>query len=355
MDNHSDKMSGISFLYIDFTHSLPHKGVKFHGGGNYTKTLILNLEKYILAGNNSNTKVIIIWPKSYIPQNDVEKRILNSKAFGVLKTEKSLDEINYRDNSRLFLPLLGIKEFPIIKKVKANHPQLQVMITVHGLRLLDYNVDKYDEIYLTSAKDRVIYWCKDVMLAPVIKNIYKTYIKMYLRLCDDIITVSNYSLGRIFELVPDKKIFVMTQEIITPVYQNEKHTINPNYMLFVSGGVSVKNLARTIVAYKKYLQRNPKIRTMIVTGIGDELSKNLEKKLDLSSLIANRELILKGYVSQDELNELYDNAAYLVYTSKSEGYGLPVMEAASHGCPSLAAIGTSIPEVLWKSNTQKIL
>ena len=53
-----------------------------------------------------------------------------------------------------------------------------------------------------------------------------------------------------------------------------------------------------------------------------------------------------GYVSNAELSNLYDTCKYVVFTSKAEGFGLPVAEAIVHEKLVLASYQTSIPEVI---------
>lgn len=55
---------------------------------------------------------------------------------------------------------------------------------------------------------------------------------------------------------------------------------------------------------------------------------------------------LRGYVDRDELARLYRSAACLVFPSRFEGFGLPVLEAMARGCPVIAAEATSLPEVV---------
>ena len=55
------------------------------------------------------------------------------------------------------------------------------------------------------------------------------------------------------------------------------------------------------------------------------------------------------YLSFDELNELYVNCKFLLFTSKGEGFGLPILEAMMGGRPTLASWNTSIPEVAGSS------
>jgi len=52
-----------------------------------------------------------------------------------------------------------------------------------------------------------------------------------------------------------------------------------------------------------------------------------------------------GFVPDDELAALYRHAAWFVFPSWYEGFGLPAVEAMANGCPVLAARAASIPEV----------
>jgi glycosyltransferase involved in cell wall biosynthesis len=56
-------------------------------------------------------------------------------------------------------------------------------------------------------------------------------------------------------------------------------------------------------------------------------------------------LVLRG-ASDPELSALYHNAAFCLYPSCYEGYGLPIVEAFSHGKAVLASNGGSLPEVV---------
>ena len=73
----------------------------------------------------------------------------------------------------------------------------------------------------------------------------------------------------------------------------------------------------------------------------DELIATLRNEQALAGQI----LIIDG-ADDEMLATLYENAAFCLYPSVYEGYGLPVVEAFSHGKAVLASTGGSLPEVV---------
>lgn len=69
-----------------------------------------------------------------------------------------------------------------------------------------------------------------------------------------------------------------------------------------------------------------------------------------------------GYVDDDDLPHLYNLAMCFVFTSQYEGFGLPVLEAMSCGCPVITSTSSSLPEVagdagltvMWDSEEEHV-
>ena len=52
-----------------------------------------------------------------------------------------------------------------------------------------------------------------------------------------------------------------------------------------------------------------------------------------------------GFIAEDVLNELYNNAVCLVYPSSFEGFGIPVIEAMMAGCPVVSISCDAVLEI----------
>ena len=73
-------------------------------------------------------------------------------------------------------------------------------------------------------------------------------------------------------------------------------------------------------------------------------------------------IIRAGYIDDEDLEILYSNAEWFVYTSQYEGFGMPPLEAMDCGCPVITSNNSSLPEVVgnagimidWDSDEQHI-
>jgi glycosyltransferase involved in cell wall biosynthesis len=70
-----------------------------------------------------------------------------------------------------------------------------------------------------------------------------------------------------------------------------------------------------------------------------------EKDAQLARALRERGADVRGYVGDDELARLYREAAVLIFPSRFEGFGLPVVEAMASGTPVVATDDEAVREV----------
>ena len=105
------------------------------------------------------------------------------------------------------------------------------------------------------------------------------------------------------------------------------------YFLFVGGTEKRKNLATVLEAFKS-------IEGFELRVVGQNKASPVhDARRDQSGV---RWL---GFVGEEELVDLYRHATALVFPSRYEGFGLPVLEAMARLTPVIASNSSSIPEV----------
>lgn len=112
------------------------------------------------------------------------------------------------------------------------------------------------------------------------------------------------------------------------------------YILFMGDRRAYKNFLFFIEAAAPVLQKDVELQIVCCGGGNFTLDEeSLLKRLGLRSRVC------QYTVNDDTLVELYRRAAAFVYPSLYEGFGLPVLEAFSCGCPVAISESSSLPEV----------
>jgi glycosyltransferase involved in cell wall biosynthesis len=104
-----------------------------------------------------------------------------------------------------------------------------------------------------------------------------------------------------------------------------------------------KNVRRLLRAYAAFISRNRECLPLALAGGKGWLEDDLEAFIH--SLGIHEQVIMLGYVSDEELTWLYKNCFAFIYPSLFEGFGLPVLEALSLGAAVVTSNTTSLPEV----------
>jgi len=139
------------------------------------------------------------------------------------------------------------------------------------------------------------------------------------------LTVGHWHLGANFA------DFVDTEQV-TPRVQAA--TAAP-YLVMVGTIEPRKCHARALDAMERLWERGETLR-LVVTGKEGWMVGDLMERLRSHPRLG-KELFLVEQPSDPEVATLYDRAAGLLFLSRGEGFGLPLVEAASHGTPILCS------------------
>jgi glycosyltransferase involved in cell wall biosynthesis len=153
------------------------------------------------------------------------------------------------------------------------------------------------------------------------------------RKSDLVIAISHHAADTIHERlgVPRERIRVIYLGADPQTFSPGPEARKP-FLLYPANNWPHKNHQRLYEALMILRRTHPELE-LVITGsghVGTELPEGV---------------IARGRVSTPELVRLYRTASALVYPSLYEGFGLPVIEAMSTGCPVASSNVSSLPEV----------
>jgi glycosyltransferase involved in cell wall biosynthesis len=162
---------------------------------------------------------------------------------------------------------------------------------------------------------------------------------------DNIIKVTKISTNKIFPVLLSvdeefEKLKVDTEKI------RRKFDLPEKFFLYVGDVTWNKNLPRIVKASK--IAKIPLVmvgKALIETDFDRKNPWNKDR-IEVLKLTQNDPLFIKlGFVETSELVALYKMTQALLMPSLDEGFGLPVLEAMSAGCPVITSKCGSLPEV----------
>lgn len=126
-----------------------------------------------------------------------------------------------------------------------------------------------------------------------------------------------------------------------------QYAITRKMVMYAPGGFDWrKNFDGLICAYSML---SPPLRAnhqLVIVGNIEASKRVYLQKLANRAGLAKDELVITGFIPDEELVEFYNLATLFVFPSKHEGFGLPALEAMSCGVPTIGSNTTSIPEVI---------
>lgn len=192
-----------------------------------------------------------------------------------------------------------------------------VVVTVHDLTHLHFYT-RFHRFYYNK------------ILRPLYKN------------CTSIITVSDFSRNEIIEwcgIGSDKvyRVYNGTSSAFNLAVNPKLN--NSQYFLYPGNHRHYKNIKGVIEAFSRTNAFRTGIRFALTGDISEEI-------MGFASLYGVADSIdFLGFLTDSELASYYKGALFTIFVSKYEGFGLPVVEAMSVGCPVLCSNTTSLNEI----------
>ena len=159
---------------------------------------------------------------------------------------------------------------------------------------------------------------------------FKVFVRSSVKRARHVLAISERTKRDLVELygTPPEKITVTP---LAPDPEFKPAREHDSFLLFVSAIEPRKQPLAAIDA------ANAVGRKLVVVGP--------KKDAELAAELTRRGADVRGYVPKDELVRLYQSAACLVFPSRYEGFGLPVVEAMACGTPVVAAPEPALQEV----------
>jgi glycosyltransferase involved in cell wall biosynthesis len=170
--------------------------------------------------------------------------------------------------------------------------------------------------------------------------LFRTQVPRAVRRAERVLTGSERTKRDLIEryAVPESRI-VVTPYGVDPFYRPDGPRHEGRYALFV-GAIQPRKDPQAALEALALL--NGDLRLVLV---GPEKRGGAEVRETIRRLGLQDRVDLPGHVERDELAALYRGAACLVFPSRYEGFGLPVVEAMASGTPVVAARAGAVPEV----------
>jgi glycosyltransferase involved in cell wall biosynthesis len=171
-----------------------------------------------------------------------------------------------------------------------------------------------------------------------------------------VLAVSKATRRDLLELtgVPPERITVTYEAVDTDVFRmqtedrirevRDRYRLPPRYFVFLGARSPRKNVDLLFRGFDAFARASRNTVHLVMAGAPLHWKDGAVHR-QWEQLEAKEAVHFTGYVSDEDLPALYGGAVALVYPSRYEGFGLPLLEAMACGAPVIATNTASIPEV----------
>jgi glycosyltransferase involved in cell wall biosynthesis len=174
---------------------------------------------------------------------------------------------------------------------------------------------------------------------------FRTMVPRSVRRADRVLAVSERTKRDLVEHYGlDEGKVVVTLNGVDPQFRpdGDRRDSDP-YLLFVG---ALQPRKEPVVAIEALSLTSSSLRLVLV---GPDKGAERDARNAVSRFGLNGRVEFAGHVTKDELARLYRGAEALVFPSRYEGFGLPVVEAMASGTPVVATAAGAVPEVAGRA------
>lgn len=323
----------------------------------YTQNVIRNDEKLknakIIKYSKLDEKIANLEKLKFLNKANKESKIKRVAIKIVLLALKVFAEISlrldfnnpykkvYKDIDVFFSPIKAIpRHVRSIKRIKKYTILYDVIPIVFPENYPDFqNKDTWFYKLIHSLN-------KDDYYFAISDYTKKDFIKYVKNITPEHITPIPLSLGNPYKPVLD----------VAKINQvKEKYNIpkDKKYLFSLCTVEPRKNLIFAVENFIEFIKRNNIDDFVFVLG-GAQWEHFVEKLNDrINDLKGYEDKIIKiGYVDDNDMSALYSGAEMFVSPSLYEGFGIPLLESMSCGCPVITSNVSSMPEVIGDAGIQ---
>lgn len=262
--------------------------------------------------------------------------------------------------------IYGKNVIPVVAGPAARHPVLwkwwydvKVPAIVKKYKAdIFVSCDGYCSLTSTIKQSLVIHDLAFLHYPAFIPKTYAYYLKRYtpkfISKAAQLITVSEFSKKDIIEQykTDPQKIAVIhngAKPVFHPLTPDEKeavknrYTEGKEYFIYTGSVHPRKNLINLLKAFSVFKKKQKSSWKLVIAG---RLAWKYKSFVDgLQSYKYRNDVIMTGYLPEEELMQLLGASYALVYPSLWEGFGVPVLEAMQSGVPVVTTINSAMQEI----------
>lgn len=327
-------------LLFDLLNAQPSKTSKFHGGGEYIKSIF----EHLVMNFTESINIMVFYDEERF-LDDWIKELIAEKKIKTFLVHSVNDVKDICTENRVDVFFSGLPEH---YKKEWFSSETKLIGTIHGLRKIEKSHDCFEYKYSSGKNDiksflRNIKWSlKTLKKAAEEKEIANQ--QRVIDMLDEIVCVSEhtyYALKYYYPQIAKNKIHLFYSPAKNATVEEtdlEIRMVSEKYILLIGGDRWLKNSYRALKAIdslynKGYLKDT---RTVLVGGTSDTIKSELKNSEMFKWL---------PYVKTSELENLYKYCEIFVYPSLNEGFGYPPIEAMNYGTTCIVSAVCSLPEI----------